>query len=307
MQAWDGAFSRDGVRLYIVEDAAERTFRLDGAATARFTHLCWSDAPPGMLDCIDVRSPGCRQIGFWQAYRDGCDVLITLDDDVRPAPGSDLIGEFSQVLLEGIPLWIDPLLNYRSRGFPTGNPGRIRTDFHVGCFLGVPDVDAETQLRHARDFPGDPPRYLPRPFVVPPGFLIPVNGGIAGWRRELTPYVHYTLWDPSQGYRRFDDIWMGVILKHLLDLAGLRLSCGPPSVQHNRASDARKNLEYERAGKQWNERFWALLRTAVDAARGSGSFTVQEAHELVARCLLAMDNSWAHREGEALLRWRSFF
>lgn len=307
VRSWDSAFAREDVRLYIVEDAGARSFRLDCVTTAQVTHLCWSDAPPGMLDCISVRSPGCRQIGFWKAYHDGCELLITLDDDVRPAPGSDLIVEFSQVLNEGLPLWIDPLLNYRSRGFPTANLGRIRTDFHVGCFLGVPDVDAKTQLLHERDFIRVPPRYLPRPTVVPPGFLIPVNGGVAGWRRELTPFIHYTLWDRNLRYRRFDDIWMGVILKHMLDLSGLRMSFGPPSVRHCRASDARQNLEYERAGGEWNERFWELLRRAIDGARDSGRYALEEALALVVRCLMAMDNPWARREGEALLRWRGYF
>ena len=33
----------------------------------------------------------------------------------------------------------------------------------------------------------------------------------------MTPYVHWTLWCTESGYRRFDDIWMGVIVKRLLD------------------------------------------------------------------------------------------
>lgn len=307
VEAWRVEFVRHGASIYVVEDAGEPSFPLPRVRGLPIKHLSWKDAPPGMLECINVRSPCCRQIGFWKAWHDGCDVVVTLDDDVRPAAGTDLLGEFEHIFSEGVPLWIDPLLNYRSRGYPVLNPGRVSIDFHVGCFLGVPDVDAETQLRHEVDFQSVPPRYLDRPTVVPPGFLVPVNGGIAGWRRDLTPYVHFTLWDEQQGYRRFEDIWMGVILKHVFDASGLRMSFGPPFVEHRRASDARKNLKHEKAGKRWNESFWEILRQGLNGLQGPGPASIDESSEQVIRCLLSMDNSWARREGEALQRWRAFF
>jgi hypothetical protein len=303
VEAWRPELAAADVRLYVVEDAPARSFRLDAAVT----HLCWADAPPGMLDCISVRSPGCRQIGFWRAHEDGADVVVTLDDDVRPIAGERVFERFAEILAGGLPVWVDPMLNYRSRGYPTGNVGRLQTDFHVGTFFGVPDVDGETQLAQQAEFAARPPQYVERPTIVPAGQLLPVNGGICGWRRELTPYVHYTVWDPDLDYRRFDDIWMGIVLKLALDLSGRRLSCGPPGVLHERASDARRNAELERSAKAWNERFWEALAAAVARRAPSGPIDLDAAWHVVADALEQIGNAWAEREAAAMRRWRMFF
>lgn len=309
VRTWQSQLATSLVRLYVVEDGPARSFRF-GASAGTLTHLSWADAPDGMLDCISVRSPGCRQIGFWHAYHDGADVIVTLDDDVRPE-GEELFVRFVEILDGGLPLWVDPMVNYRSRGYPTTNTGRLPVAFHVGTFAGIPDVDGETQLAVEARFTTEPPRYVPRPTIVPAGQLLPVNGGICGWRRELTPFVHYTVWAPEQDYRRFDDIWMGIILKQVLDLTGRHLSYGPPGVRHERASDARQNAQLERTAKGWNERFWeqllANVATQVAARPPATTMTLDAAWELLAAALSDIDNPWAASEAAAMRRWRTFF
>lgn len=303
VRAWLPELTADDVRLYVVEDAPARSFRLD----ATVAHLCWADAPPGMLDCISVRSPGCRQIGFYRAYQDDMDVIVTLDDDVRPIDGERLFQRFIAILTDGLPVWMDPMLNYRSRGYPTENVGRLPVAFHVGTFFGVPDVDGDTQLLREGEFAASPPQYVSQPTIVPAGQLLPVNGGICGWRRELTPYVHYAVWDPDLDYRRFDDIWMGIILKHVLDLTGRNLSCGPPGVRHERASDARQNARLERTAKAWNERFWEGLSQAVARRSPPRPIDLDSAWTLMADALDDLGNAWATREAAAMRSWRAIF
>ncbi len=256
--AWWQQLHEAHVGVYVVEDNERRSFDLgvgslgSGVGThdmARVHHLCWDDAPDGMLDCINVRSPGCRQIGLWKAYHDGCDVLVSLDDDVRPATGRNLFHEFCDILANGVPVWVDPLLNYRSRGYPTTNVGTVPVAFHSGSFLSIPDVDGETQLKYEEEFAINPPQYVPRATIVPKGQLIPVNGGICGWRSEITPFVHYTVWNKELGYRRFDDIWMGIIVKRLLDHCGLHMGYGQTFVNHIRASSAEKTPSTRRTAR----------------------------------------------------------
>ncbi|MBI4579021.1 MAG: hypothetical protein HY718_04920 [Planctomycetes bacterium] len=304
--AWRGQAMEAGVRVYIVEDGPARTFDLprDGGAVE---HLCWADAPGGMLACINVHTPGCRQIGIFRAHADGAEAIVTLDDDVRPAEGHNAFEAFREVLTRGVPVWVDPLLNYRSRGYPERNHGLVPIAFHVGSFLTIPDVDGETQLRHAAEFGERPPQYVPRPTIVPARQLIPVNGGVCGWTREVTPYVHYTVWDEELGYRRFDDIWMGIILKRLLDHCGLAMSYGPPCVHHVRASNAERNARLEANAKQFNETFWSWLDRALVDALNPAERSLASTWRAIAGALLQMDNRWARREGECMLRWREFF
>jgi len=307
LTAWHKELASQSIKVYLVEDSAEPSFQLNIPSDIDFRHLTWRDAPKGMLDCITVKSPGCRQIGFWAAYQDGCDPIITLDDDVRPHASAGLFAKFKDILLNGIPVWVDPLINYRSRGYPIENIGRTDTVFHVGCFLGIPDVDGETQLAHAEDFVTNLPAYIPRPTILPAGQLIPVNGGICGWRRALTPYIHYTIWYPELKYRRFDDIWMGIILKRLLDLSGLNMSYGPPYAEHIRASEASQNAEYEKAGKVWNESFWQEFDEAIMASTDIDAISLDANFKLLAEVLQSMDNRWAKAEGAAMIKWRQFF
>ena len=317
VDAWkEGVQGLGDACLYIVEDGPSQTFEFGDEEGEWLRHLSWADAPAGMLECITVRSPGCRQIGFWQAYRDGCEIIITLDDDVRPLGGTGgdgcaFLKAFCKILSEGVPLWIDPLQNYRSRGYPVENTGTVPVQFHVGCFAGIPDVDGETQLEIEAGLVDHPPRYLSRPVVAAPGQLLPINGGICGWQRQLTPYVHYTLWHAELAYRRYDDIWMGILLKRILDLSGRRMSYGPPAVHHQRASDAIANRGYERAGKVWNESFWQILDQRILELQanenGESPLPLDRAADLVVSALEEVDNSWAVAEAGAMRAWERFF
>jgi len=307
LTAWQDQLIEADVNTYLVEDNPDKTFNIYEEDYYKLNHLVWRDAPLDMLKSINVKSPGCRQIGFWKAYKDNCEIIITLDDDVRPINGLNLFNSFYDILTKGIPAWVDPLLNYRSRGYPEKNVGSLPVCFHVGSFLSIPDVDGATQLQYEKDFIKSPPQYLPRPTIVPYGQMIPVNGGICGWRREMTPYIHYSLWNERLAYRRFDDIWMGIILKKFLDLNGLRMSYGPPFVNHIRASDSKMNTRYEAEGKKWNEKFWLEFNIQVSNVNIDCTASWNVIFHELGECLKRINNEWAQSEGEAMLKWNSFF
>lgn len=314
--SWSGQIVEADVNVYIVEDNPRKSFELNmetlnthsgRESSSLIEHLCWEDAPDGMLDCITVKSPSCRQIGMWKAYHDMCEIIITLDDDVRPAVGPNIFIDFYKILVDGVPVWVDPLLNYRSRGYPTQNVGTVPISFHVGSFLGIPDVDGETQLKHEKQFAANPPEYIPQVTIVPRGQLIPVNGGICGWKREITPFVHYTRWNKKLGYRRFDDIWMGIIVKKLFDQWHLNMSYGPPFVNHVRASSAEKNIEYEVEGKKWNEVFWEVFDTRIGKRLDEVERSLVRTYEMLAKMLEEIENDWTKDEAACMLKWMNFF
>lgn len=310
--AWSQEISEAGVQVYVVEDNAQKIFSLADAPDHQLqdlnvVHMCHADAPDGMLECVNVKSPCCRQIGFYRAFLDDNEVIVTIDDDVRPVGDTNLFTEYYTILKRGVPLWVDPLLNYRSRGYPVENVGNVKVVFHVGSFLKIPDVDGQTQLEYEGKFATHPPRYIPRATIVPLGQLIPVNGGICGFVRELTPYVHYTNWSDELGYRRFDDIWMGIILKRVLDNCGLSMSYGQAFVNHIRASNAERNTKLERKGKAWNEVFWERLDRKLEKSLSNTARTLRSTYTTVAETLTDMKNNWAQEEGTAMVKWLSFF
>ncbi|NQT30243.1 MAG: hypothetical protein HQ596_06700 [Candidatus Saganbacteria bacterium] len=311
LNSWRQPILEAKVNVYIVEDNKERSFGLhqeiEKYKDVNLIHLCHDDAPQSLLDCINVKSPCCRQIGFYQAYRDNNKIIVTLDDDVRPVAHTNIFTEFCNILEGGVPVWVDPLLNYRSRGYPVENVGEIKVSFHVGSFLTVPDVDGETQLKYEKEFSANPPKYIPRATIVPEGQLIPVNGGICGFKRELTPYVHFSTWCPELKYRRFDDIWMGIILKRILDHCGLRMTYGKTFVNHIRASVASKNAALEASGKIWNEKFWEILDQKLNQTLLPADKNIRNTFVKVAQVLEEMENAWAEKEGRDMLKWLDHF
>ena len=308
LEAWQDQLEEADVTTYLVEDNPEKTFALEEKQYFQLHHLAWKSVPDSVLKCITTKSPACRMIGFWQAYQNEHDVIITLDDDVRPFSGTNnYFKQYADILRKGLPKWVDPLLNYRSRGYPVSNVGKMDIQCHVASFLTIPDVDGDTQLEFESDFSTNPPQYLSRPTIVPNGQYIPVNGGAFGFRREITPFIHYTMWHNDLNYFRFDDIWMGVILKKCLDLCGLNMSYGPPLVSHHRASDALKNQELEKAGKKWNEVFWEKLDEAVDSRCSIQFKGLSESWDFIATFMTEMDNLWAQQEGQQMHAWKKLF
>ena len=171
------------------------------------------------------------------------------------------------------------------RGVPYGIRDEAPVMLSHGVWVGTPDFDGETQLAmercphcnngvitHERDMSSDRkcdhcrgtgksstgvPKSLPY-FVgpIPRGVLFPFCGMSAMIRREALPYFYYAPMGPDSGFpdlHRFSDIFAGIAIKQKFDRLGWACYSGQSVVLHGRASDAKKNFQQERLGREWME------------------------------------------------------
>ncbi len=276
-------------RLIVVEDGPEAT--IPGA-------YCWKDIDRELGEdawIISRRDCGIKAFGFLMAYRDGADVIGTLDDDCVPI-GHDWMGSHVDVLLAS-PAWASSVPGLRVRGLPYNNLGRMQNVMiNVGLWSGVPDLDGPSGLLNpVREF--KPPRGTT---FAPPGRYVPMCGMNLAFRRAATPLMYFPFQGENSPYRRFDDIWAGVIAKKLCDHLGWAMAFGDPIVEHTRASDAFKNLRAEAAGIELNETFWKIVDGVV-LATGSPA---EAAHELGWHLRHNAEvEGYVNRVGEALQIW----
>jgi hypothetical protein len=264
-----------------------------GGPITGFPDYLGNQTPAHMRDLFCRYTDACRNLGFVAAAKLGADFILTLDDDVavpKPEPSHDPIQEHLDALSLRVPLsW----MNTAHMGAPylRGVPYDVRDEAPVmlshGVWVGTPDFDGETQLRLEKcgrcngtgdepltEMGSDPcqncddcvgtgknPNGVPKtlPYYVGPvprGVLFPLCGMNVMVRREALPYFYFAPMGPDSGFpdlHRFADIFMGVQLKKQFDAEGWACYTGASTVLHTRASDAVRNMEQERLGRQWLE------------------------------------------------------
>lgn len=219
---------------------------------------------------------GCRNLGFLVAADLDPDFVLTLDDDCYPVRDEwvnqnlpiggygrfvgykDPIKAHLNALTKRYPVsWFNTAHNtdLYLRGFP--ERARVEAPAHLshGVWVGTPDFDGETQL--ALEANGGVPLTLPY-YVgpVPRGASFPLCGMNVMVTRTALPYLYYAPMGPDSGcehLHRFADIFMGATLKGSFDDLGWACVTGYSTVHHTRASNARKNFEAEKLGREWLE------------------------------------------------------
>ncbi len=258
----------EGVHLIVVQDSAldEKEF----TALAR-SHPCheieihaWQDVEDELGErawIFPKRTSARRCFGFWKAWQQGFDPILTLDTDCYPEPFSGMgwVERHQLNLRRKTTLgWYPstPHTGVLTRGMPY----RIREASDVwlshGLWSGVPDFDAVTQIL-APNFRLEPAEETR---VVPHGNFFPMCGMNLAFRRELAPAMYFGLHGPDWGIDRFDDIFAGVLAKRVLDHLGKAAVTGAPSVEHRRQSDVFANLRKEAPGMELNENLWLAVR-----------------------------------------------
>lgn len=258
IEAWRRQFQRANVRLIVVEDAPQWTVKLPDWVE----HYCHANIEAELGDkaeCIPTRSGGCRDFGFWLAWQDtSINMVVSLDDDVLPLEGVDFLGEHWRALETPRSLKWWPLFpGFRLRGEPY-NQEMVKSMLNLGLWQGFPDVDAYCQL-------GDPNceetfrehSTVIGSMLLPAGYYFPCCGMNFAVRREAAPFVYFP--KLPEGYKRFDDIWMGLMFKRLADRHGWAVSYGTPLLRHDRASNPLANLRQEMLGYGHNEQLWQVL------------------------------------------------
>ena len=247
--AWDHQFTLHGVKLYVVQDGYAPTvscYDMSHSHSRYEYRDSVSDAMGAYSELIYSHNDGVRNLGFAAAWRDGADVIISLDDDVRPC--GDTIGNHLKALNQRVPVsYMNSVDDVYMRGFPYHARHEAEVVFSHGLWHDVYDLDASTQL-----VLGTPqPRHRQMP--VPKGVLMPVCVMNVAFKASILPwYYQAPMYDTIN---RFADIWSGWEVKRAIDEQGLAMVNGYATVYHSRASNPFVNLVKEARGVGMNETY----------------------------------------------------
>lgn len=300
-EAWEGKGGWDC--SIVIEDGPERSF-----LTTAEEHFAWRDIDKLLGESnwiFSRRDSAIRCFGFLVAYHMGADHILTLDDDCLPLPGASpgTLFDHHIAAMEGHARWVSSVTALRVRGLPYRSlgtmPGVIA---NVGLWAGHPDLDAISSLS-LMGSKAQPAYAVSRHnWLLPRGQYAPLCGMNLCFRRDAVPLFYFPLQGEGQPFRRFDDIWSGIIAKKLADHLGGSISIGEPFVEHRRASDSFVNLTKEAPGIAMNERFWEI----IDRVPLKGASPTECVKELGV-ALVDADDAYIKKLGEALQVWAGLF
>ena len=239
----------------------------------------WGKRFPEFYRRIPYNNETRRNIGYLYALEQGCERLISIDDDNFPT-GDDFVGGHQntgrkwdgEVIEE--PSGFHNICEYleiepRRQIFPRGFPFELRgqrnqplignafPDAQVGVTEGLwtkdPDVDATTWLNGKVESKA----YLgPSYFVLSQNTWSPINTQNTSVIRELVPaFLCVPMGYPVPGGRieRYGDIWGGYFLQALMSGTSYHICVGHPIVEHRRnPHNYLEDLRHE---------FWGMILT----------------------------------------------
>ncbi len=291
--------------VVIVEDNPTPTFDI-GIHKNDVTHIAWDYIDSDLGDkswIFSHRDSAIRSYGFFYAWKLGADYIFTLDDDCRYE--YFCTKKFVTDHIEAMDhwtRWTESVNGWRTRGLPYNNKGALtNVVLNVGWWHTNPDLDAVQTLSGKEEdwkgFIGDYRKHE----IIPNGQYFPMCGMNLCFKREAVPLMYFPLMGEGCPYKRFDDIWCGIIMKKVCDHLRWNVSVGEPFIDHIKASDPFVNLVDEAPGIAANEWFWETIdainltqRTPVDCMRHIGEVLPQE-HEYLGKL------------GRAIQSWSSLF
>src|SRR3989344_15127 len=216
---------------------------------------------PAFYSRIPFDNETRRNIGYLKALEEGCEVLISIDDDNFPVVDDDFIGGHSKtgtiwtgnVIVEPSGfhniceyLSFEPTRHIYPRGFPFQHrSSRNNNSFKksnaktivgvtAGLWLKEPDIDATTWLNGKVIGTG----YKGEGFnVLSQETWTPINTQNTSVTRDLIPAylcipMGYEV--PGGKINRYGDIWGGYFLQALTKGTDYHVSFGRPLVEHRR-------------------------------------------------------------------------
>ena len=307
--AWQGKGGWDSV--VIIEDAPEHhKGNLD--APVGSTRYCWQNIDRILGDdawIISREDSAIRSFGFLAAWHLGATSVLTLDDDCFPyydgikldddQGGATNLFDAHLSTFQSCPVWQYSVRDQRTRGIPYKNRGTLSgIKVNVGLWTNIGDWDSVQER---------PEGYFTPPFenrIIPYGVLTAMCGMNLCFLREAIPLMYFPLMGRGSPYRRFDDIWAGVIVKTIMDKLGWKMSVGEPFVEHRRASDPEVNRIKEKPGIEANEWFWEEIVKAADGWRRNNptDYVHRLGHELIHH-----NKNYMAQLGRALQVWAGLF
>lgn len=225
-----------------------------------------------------------RNVGMLHAYREGFEVVVTIDDD-NLLCDSDYLGQHAHVgKVQGVKArhsqsgWTNVCemlkeargLPFYHRGHPlsqrfvpdeafqTLSEVQGRVVVNAGLWLDDPDVDALTRLYAPIRAVGTNPE-LPSRMACQVGTWAPFNSQNTALLNEVIPA--YCLF-PHCG--RYDDIWASYVVRRIADHLGDFVSYGSPLVRQKRNEhDLLKDFEAESLGLRYTDAVVLALRSCV--------------------------------------------
>lgn len=265
------------VNLLVIEDNPKKTFNLE---QKNFIHYSWQDIEKdlGKNSWIIPRRTDCiRSYGYWKAWQQKPDMIVTLDDDCYPLKKYYFGKQKQRGLLEahwgklnkGITIeencWVSTIEKLRPRGIPYQKTIKKEKYNNIilnhGLWYNVPDFDGKTQL-NLKKVSGLSGFAINQ--VIPKNKYYPMCGMNLAWKPEATPALYFLLMGQNKngkywGFDRFGDIWSGIIFKKIATHLEYNIASGNPIIWHDRASNAITNLKKERPGLKFNEYFWQKI------------------------------------------------
>jgi hypothetical protein len=138
----------------------------------------------------------------------------------------------------------------------------------MGVWATIPDRDAVHELTNWTP-EGYYKVWKPRKSVyrhtrvMSPRQYWPMCGMNIAFHRDIAPLMYFPRMGEDSPYRRFDDIWCGVIAQKCLAHLNLACAVGGPIISHTKASRPMDNLVRESPGIRANEEFWKVIDMIV--------------------------------------------
>lgn len=252
-------------------------------------------------DFIPYNTDNRRNIGYLMALENGCDVLISIDDDNFVLPNTNYLTEHQQVgsssnqnVVKSSDNWFNicSLLSSSSqseifaRGFPyfaqrynretqlTSDAPELKIAANAGLWLDEPDVDAVYRLCQRPKISTAEETSV----VLGPDVWSPINTQNTALSREAAlTYYYVKMGFPLRGLSidRFGDILSGYLMQKCVKHLGQGIRVGSPVVDHRRTPhNFFKDLYHELAGIVLIEDFLPWL---IDAKlEGSTSLDAYE-------------------------------
>lgn len=264
--------------LYVIEDHQEKSFQFP-QSQLKIKHYCWDDYKSDLGEnqwIISRRTSAGKSFGFWKAYEDGADVIISLDHDCYPDQENTL-RKHVDILKDSVTLrWVTSV-GTPTRGFPYEIRDTSPIMVNHGGWSNIPDFDGPQMLQ----FPTvrfQPMKHEQR--VVPYANYFPFCGMNFAFRREATPAMYFLLQGPDWPFDRFDDIWAGIFLKKITDHLNQAITTGYPTIFHEKGTNPFVAVKKEASGLPVNEWFWKAIDEMQLTGKTYGHCYVELAQQL---------------------------
>jgi reversibly glycosylated polypeptide/UDP-arabinopyranose mutase len=297
--------------LVLIEDHEKKTVEIPKSVFQSISHYCWQDIKSdfGNNEWIFSRkNAGIRSYGFWKAWKNRADIIITLDDDCYPVDKDFVMRHVSNLFLKAPVHWVStfPHPHYLyTRGFPYEVRNTIPVMVSHGLWSNQIDLDGRTQNKQSATMNVSP--YPPFLTFIPKGQYFPMCTMNLAFRKDMTPLMYLPLMgkDPAGrpwGFDRFDDIWAGIFAKKIMDHLGYAVANGSPFVEHRKASDPDVNIQKEKTGLPVNEKVWQWV-DKVKLTKQTPALCYQE----LAKGIVFPHTQYFAKLRQAMLIWSDLF